>query len=92
MSQGGEELVFNTRPQIASSVTHRREVLVSVEERKDDDLAVGAERSIDLYKPFGEERFRGLWSYSFGLSKVDDFHLTVTNPNGILPSDNGWQT
>jgi hypothetical protein len=39
----------------------------------------------------GNAQEKALWSYYFGLSKIDDFHITVPNPNPILPSERGWQ-
>ena len=42
-----------------------------------------------LNKDYAKER--GLWSYNFGLSKIDDFHITVPNPNPVASHENCWQ-
>lgn len=36
---------------------------------------------------------KNAWSYYFPLSKIDDFQITLPNPNPLLKeNDFGWQT
>ncbi|TNV88198.1 hypothetical protein FGO68_gene7808 [Halteria grandinella] len=53
------------------------------------------EKQISLDPKKSNSNSRQIWSYDFGLSKVDDFQITIPNPNEIPKErlrDFGWQT
>jgi hypothetical protein len=69
------------RQRVVSSTGQRREVQASDPR--------GEEVEVELSRDYAKEI--GLWSYNFGLSKIDDFHIIVPNPNPIAANENGWQ-
>lgn len=60
-----------------------------LEAEQDLDEDEGDDAMAKIKKEFAMDN--NLWSYSFHLNNIDDFQITMPNPNGVpLPLREGW--